>query len=437
MIRESGLLFRSETKEKMRRMEEGRWKQEDEEKRKEEEGRIKLPSERIAYKFNMQHHPEKDIIFVNIIPQYACVNSCIFCERKRRVNNIYEEQVGHPLWLERKPSIEETIEAIRGKINKSTEEITFVGMGEPFVYFDDMVRTITKIKKEFSVEQGYSYMVRDNTNGLIYHIHGYKEQARTIKEAGLDEIRISVNAINSEDYKMLCNPPKGDGGNPFSRIMHFIIDCKAASIDTKVSFVTGYDSKGITTRSPEDYFAFAQSIGIAKADVILRQYTTSRCLERENIIVKNGTIEYVVKKIDDIRKRIPYKQNITTQEIRNRLSVVSGVKVAYKDKKNVGFMVWHEKNSETAYIWIGLVDETNSGIGSSMLDSIIEDTNGYRMIEAKTTKDNYPCRRMLEKKGFNIETENEDVLTYRMCSERYKDCLKSQILETNVFVRIF
>ena len=72
---------------------------------KEEQKKIKLNPDRIAYKFTMQHHPGKEVVFVNVIPQYECINSCMFCERKSMDNNIYEEQVGYPLWLERKPSI--------------------------------------------------------------------------------------------------------------------------------------------------------------------------------------------------------------------------------------------------------------------------------------------------------------------------------------------
>ena len=154
------------------------------------------------------------------------------------------------------------------------------------MYFDEMVGTITKIRESFPIES-YSYRIRANTNGLIYHIQGYKNQARTLREAGIDEIRISLNAINSEDYRMLCNPKRGGGGDPFSKVMHFIIDCKAASIDTKVSFVTGYSSKGITTRSTEEYITFAQNIGFVKDDIIVRQYTTSRKPETEKIIVKD------------------------------------------------------------------------------------------------------------------------------------------------------
>ena len=53
---------------------------------KEEQKKIKLNPDRIAYKFTMQHHPEKEVVFVNVIPQYECINSCMFCERKSMDN---------------------------------------------------------------------------------------------------------------------------------------------------------------------------------------------------------------------------------------------------------------------------------------------------------------------------------------------------------------
>jgi GTP 3',8-cyclase len=220
---------------------------------------------KISYRFKTPIIPGK-ILYVNLIGGYSCTNNCIFCGRPRRKEdigkiNIYEEKANTSLYLKRSPSVEKVISEIDKNVKEDDEEVAIVGLGEPLIYFDKVIRIIKSIKER------HNLWIRIDTNGLVRcHV---KNAARMLKTAGLDEIRISVNAISSREYNKLCAPAYR---NAFSNIIRFVKECMKEGIDTKVSFVTNFKNNGIKTLSKEEYAKFAYSFGIKKEDIIFREY---------------------------------------------------------------------------------------------------------------------------------------------------------------------
>ncbi len=229
---------------------------------------------KIVYRFREQYEQEKEIIYVNIIPRYSCINRCLFCHRQDKKDNIYEDQVGYPLWLDRRPSPGEVVGALSSVITSSTEEIAFVGMGEPMLHFETLLGSIKSVCRRYP-RSSFPYRMRINTNGLIYFLSGRERQVDLLEEAGLDEIRISLNAVDSDDYKKLCRPPQKESRDAFWDAINFVNDCNMSRIKTMVSFVTDYRSDTASSRNPLEYEEFCRSIGIDVSQIIMRKYVTN------------------------------------------------------------------------------------------------------------------------------------------------------------------
>lgn len=219
----------------------------------------------IAYRFETPAYPGK-ILYVNIIPGYSCINDCLFCSRPRNESevgkpNIYETKAGVSLFLSRSPTMDEIMESIAAKIKPDDKEVAIIGLGEPLLYLPKVVEVIRKVKLRYAVK------TRIDTNGLVKCL--YNNAAIQLADAGLDEIRISVNAVNESEYNALCRPKVR---NAFQNLTKFVQECISAGIDTYSSFVMGFAHEGIVMRNSEEYAQFAASLGIKRENVILRQY---------------------------------------------------------------------------------------------------------------------------------------------------------------------
>lgn len=246
----------------------------------------------VVYSFSAPYVPNENILrkilryfsetmYVNVVPEYSCVNSCRFCSRIDAINrepNIYEQKAGVNLYLPKAPSVEEVVNEIELKrkrgILRKTREIAFVGLGEPLLQFELVRDSLRGIR-----ERGYRGKIRIDTNGLVNLWYGSfpfgclelieRNPAGELREAGLNEIRISVNATSEEEYQQLCRPPYETA---FENLCGFLHDCISEGIETKASFVTGFEDKEIKSRSPEEYREFAASLGINPKNVIIREY---------------------------------------------------------------------------------------------------------------------------------------------------------------------
>jgi len=236
----------------------------------------------ITYSFATPHDQDANIIYVNVIPGFKCVNLCRFCSRPDAVAgkpNIYEEKAGTSLYLPVAPSVEEVTNEVRADLFENdykTDEIAIVGLGEPLLQFE-LVRDFIKAIREY----GYEKNIRIDTDGLVKCWYGTmydaidangRDPACELRQAGLDEIRISVNAINEDEYKALCRPTFDDSDDAFGKLCEFVGDCISEGIDTKASFVTGFEDDEVKSRTPGEYTDFAVSLGIKPDNVILRKY---------------------------------------------------------------------------------------------------------------------------------------------------------------------
>ncbi len=224
-----------------------------------------MKQENITYRFTTPVY-SGNILYVNVISNYACVNDCAFCSRPRLKSdfgkeNIYEKKAQKSLYLSKSPAEKKIISEIEKNLRKDDEEIAFIGLGEPLIYFDKIIKVIKEIKKTYKIK------VRIDTNGLVRCKK--KNAAKLLKASGLDEIRISLNAISEKDYTTLCRPKYKSA---FNNLILFIKECKEQKIDTYVSFVTGFNSSKVSTLEKEKYFDFAQSLGLDEKHVVIREY---------------------------------------------------------------------------------------------------------------------------------------------------------------------
>jgi len=219
----------------------------------------------IAYRYSSPAIPSKTL-YLNLIARYACTNDCVFCSRprgeaERDKPNIYEAEAGTSLYLSKSPTIEEVMSAIASNIKSEDKEIAFVGPGEPLLYLPTVVGVIRGIKADYHIR------TRMDTNGSVRHI--YPDAARQLAEAGLDEIRISVNAINKMEYNVMCRPSSKAA---YASMLSFLKECVAEGINTKASFISGFNHPGLECRTDTEYIRFAESLGLGEENVVLRKF---------------------------------------------------------------------------------------------------------------------------------------------------------------------
>ncbi len=142
-------------------------------------------------------YPFEGHLYINLTNR--CTNKCKFCIRftPSGVDGI-------DLWLEREPTAEEIIEALKDADYKSYDELVFCGYGEPMLRYDAILE-VARFIKETSTAR-----VRINTNGHGNLIAG---EDITPKLLGLvDVISISLNAKNAKEYNEICVCDYGEDG---------------------------------------------------------------------------------------------------------------------------------------------------------------------------------------------------------------------------------
>jgi len=231
----------------------------------EQTNKVSNASGKITYRFQTPAHPGR-ILYVNLVSNYACINDCLFCSRPRGREdignpNIYEPKAGTSLYLPTLPPLEEIMDHIRSGIRPTDSEVAIVGLGEPLIHLPTIIDTIRGVKAEYEVR------TRVDTNGLAKCMH--HQPAERLRQAGLDEIRISLNATNEQEYATLCRPRFK---NAFQNLIGFIGDCLETGLDTHVSFVVGFDYPGITRMTDTDLIEYAKRIGVKEDKIILRHY---------------------------------------------------------------------------------------------------------------------------------------------------------------------
>ena len=143
----------------------------------------------------------KDAVYVNLTNRCPC--SCTFCLRQNGPGVFGSG----PLWLEREPTLEETMESLAQWDFARFREVVFCGYGEPTERLDVLLAVAARLK-----ERDPSLRVRVNTNGLSDLING--KPTAPLFAGKVDCLSISLNTDDPVEYLSLCRPRFGAAAYP-------------------------------------------------------------------------------------------------------------------------------------------------------------------------------------------------------------------------------
>ena len=143
----------------------------------------------------------KNAVYVNLTTRCPC--NCTFCLR----HNGPSVFGSGPLWLEREPTLEETIESLGQWDYERFREVVFCGYGEPTERLDVLLAAAAHLK-----ERDPALRVRVNTNGLSDLIHG--KPTAPLFVGKVDCLSISLNTDDPAEYISVCRPKFGEAAYP-------------------------------------------------------------------------------------------------------------------------------------------------------------------------------------------------------------------------------
>ncbi len=197
----------------------------------------------ILYRYNKQ-------VYFNITNRCCC--NCTFCIRNHQ--DYYGE--ADNLWLEKEPSVDEVINAIKGFDFGACDEVVFCGYGEPTMALETMLAVGNYMHAH------YPFRIRLNTNGLADLIHN-RSTAKEICSA-VDCISISLNMPDAKSYTEVVHPAYGE--KAFDAMLQFAQDCKNYLGDNVRLTVVDVIGKENIEKSK----ALAESLGIP---LYIREYS--------------------------------------------------------------------------------------------------------------------------------------------------------------------
>ena len=143
----------------------------------------------------------KNAVYVNLTNRCPC--NCTFCLR----HNGPGVFGSGPLWLEREPTLEETIDSLGQWDYERFREVVFCGYGEPTERLDVLLAAAAHLK-----EHDPALRVRVNTNGLSDLIHG--KPTAPLFVGKVDCLSISLNTDDPAEYLSVCRPKFGAAAYP-------------------------------------------------------------------------------------------------------------------------------------------------------------------------------------------------------------------------------
>ena len=143
----------------------------------------------------------KDAVYVNLTNRCPC--NCTFCLRQNGPGVFGSG----PLWLEREPTLEETMESLGQWDFTRFREVVFCGYGEPTERLDVLLAVAARLK-----ERDPALRIRVNTNGLSDLIHG--KPTAPLFVGKVDCLSISLNTDDPAEYLTLCRPRFGEAAYP-------------------------------------------------------------------------------------------------------------------------------------------------------------------------------------------------------------------------------
>ena len=143
----------------------------------------------------------KDAVYVNLTNRCPC--NCTFCLRQNG-SSVFGSG---PLWLEREPTLEETIDSLGQWDYERFREVVFCGYGEPTERLDVLLAVAEYLKKQDPARR-----VRVNTNGLSDLING--KPTAPLFVGKVDCLSISLNTDDPAEYLSVCHPKFGEAAYP-------------------------------------------------------------------------------------------------------------------------------------------------------------------------------------------------------------------------------
>ena len=143
----------------------------------------------------------KNAVYVNLTNRCPC--NCTFCLRQNGPGVFGSG----PLWLEREPTLEETMESLDQWDFTRFREVVFCGYGEPTERLDVLLAVAAHLKA-----RDPALRVRVNTNGLSDLING--KPTAPLFVGKVDCLSISLNTDDPAEYLTLCRPRFGEAAYP-------------------------------------------------------------------------------------------------------------------------------------------------------------------------------------------------------------------------------
>ena len=132
-----------------------------------------------------------------------CLNECRFCVKRFGTFFGYELDPDYS-----KEGIEEGLKKIKSK-GKNITEIVLCGIGEPFLYYNELIETALYCKELFG-----DVPLRADTTGLWWNDN---RDLSFIEH--IDTLSISLNAESKEKYDQICQPKISDA---YETLMDFL-----------------------------------------------------------------------------------------------------------------------------------------------------------------------------------------------------------------------
>lgn len=151
-------------------------------------------------------------IYINLTNRCTC--RCVFCDLAMNKPLCVN---GYNLKLEKEPTVEEILNEMPKYLKQEplTSEVVFCGYGEPTLRLKELKEIAAHLKKQ-------KLYVRLNTNGHANMVH--KRNVVPELKGLIDEVRVSLNALDSQEYKRL-NRPKFER-DAYPAVKSFIYECK-------------------------------------------------------------------------------------------------------------------------------------------------------------------------------------------------------------------
>lgn len=160
-------------------------------------------------------------LYVNLTNE--CSSACTFCLRQT-MDRIGESS---SLWLERKPTAQEVIDAFSQWELSDFDEIVFCGFGEPTCALDTLLTVAAWLKANTSLP------IRVNTNGQGSMIAG-RDISKELA-ACVDTVSISLNHPDPQQYQALVR--SRFGVESYQGMLDFAEKCVAAGLNVVMTTV--------------------------------------------------------------------------------------------------------------------------------------------------------------------------------------------------------